>query len=155
MVNLSLRRCSSSKKKELPTGDQTIIQTRGSPLTSASLHSSPRRGFTSLFFHAVNLGDEDVILLLLLKYAKPTDYNSRDGHKNTAMHIAAKRGFVTVLGNLLKHCDTGVNAENDKKKTPLFYAAEAGHFGAIEALLKYPVVEQAKETAEHETAKPG
>jgi ankyrin repeat protein len=122
-----------------------------SSLDDCQLAFKSSAGFTSLFFQALYLIDENVILLLL-KYAKSTDYNSRDGQKNTAMHIAAKRGFVTVLENLLKHCDAGVNAENDKKETPLCWAAKASQLGAVEALLKCPEVEPAQKTAKHETA---
>ena len=65
--------------------------------------------------------------------------DEKDYAGNTPLHIAAKRGDITVVKYLL---DKGafVNSKNLNRETPLFFAAENHHKDVIDALIKHGAI---------------
>ncbi len=69
------------------------------------------------------------------------DVNAKDVTSFTALHIAANKGFLDCIEELIKFDHIDVNAANDKKNTPLHQAAHQGHTECVKSLLQFPSVD--------------
>ena len=61
--------------------------------------------------------------------------DEKDFVGNSALHIAARRGDIEIVRYLLSK-GAFVNAKNNNRETPLFYASENDHKDVIDALIK-------------------
>jgi ankyrin repeat protein len=55
--------------------------------------------------------------------------------KNSLLHLAAERGYVELLDDILKE-GIDVNASNNKDQSPIYLAAERGNLNVVKLLLK-------------------
>lgn len=69
----------------------------------------------------------------LLQHNAPL--NARDLAGNTALHLAASRGFKEVVRLLLEHPQTELNASNKEGLTPLHVAVESGFIKVVEVII--------------------
>ncbi|GET92422.1 hypothetical protein, conserved [Leishmania tarentolae] len=68
--------------------------------------------------------------------ARKADVNALNGpHRETALHVAARCGYVDVLSCLLA-AGADLNTRNARQETPLFVAAQAGRHEAVYLLLE-------------------
>ncbi len=67
--------------------------------------------------------------------------NIRGSSGYTALHWAARKGFVEIARALLRAPTLDCNIKNDKGNTPLLLAALEGHSGVIEELCRHPSIE--------------
>lgn len=61
--------------------------------------------------------------------------NVGEGDMETALRLAAQKGYVAVVDILIRHC-ADVHAVDKEKRTALMLAAEGGHHRVIETLLR-------------------
>ncbi|WP_375316602.1 ankyrin repeat domain-containing protein [Wolbachia endosymbiont (group A) of Colletes cunicularius] len=59
----------------------------------------------------------------------------KDSHDNTLLHIAARKGHLTVVEFLLEK-GADVSVANNSGKVPISYAAEGNHWNIVESLLR-------------------
>lgn len=55
--------------------------------------------------------------------------------KNTALHYAAKHGFLQIVKALLEEGEAKIDEKNTHQNTPLTLAAEQGHLNVVEYLV--------------------
>jgi serine/threonine-protein phosphatase 6 regulatory ankyrin repeat subunit B len=97
-------------------------------------------GLTPLH-HSVQNGQTEMMKLLLNK-GKPfvtfdyatVDYNRQCHFFEDLLCLATKSGHVETVQELLEHPRLDVNAEDNKKMTPLRYAIEAGNVDMVKVL---------------------
>ncbi len=63
------------------------------------------------------------------------DMNLRDSNGDTALHWAAYKGFVELIGLLTHTCPGAIDADDDYGQTPLHLAALRGNVDAVEYLV--------------------
>lgn len=78
-------------------------------------------------------GLENVINIQLA--AKDVDINAKSQGGNTALHLAAKNGYIKIVKTLLEN-GAGVNAQNHDGETPLHWAADNDHTEVVKVLLE-------------------
>ncbi|AWW50842.1 ankyrin repeat domain-containing protein [Wolbachia endosymbiont of Folsomia candida] len=61
--------------------------------------------------------------------------NKYGSDKNSLLHLAAERGYVELLDDILKE-GIDVNVSNNKDQSPIYLAAEKGHLNVVKLLLK-------------------
>ncbi|AWW50860.1 ankyrin repeat domain-containing protein [Wolbachia endosymbiont of Folsomia candida] len=61
--------------------------------------------------------------------------NKYGADKNSLLHLAAERGYVELLDDILKE-GINVNILNGKNQSPIYLAAEKGHLSVVKSLLK-------------------
>ena len=81
---------------------------------------------------AAKSGNPDMVTLLLRHEAK---FKEKDGDGWTALHFAAHHGHALVIEQLSDR-EIPSKATTAKKETPLHLAVAAGHFGAMDCLLR-------------------
>lgn len=54
----------------------------------------------------------------------------------TPLHVCALQGHENIVKYLLKQDGIKINAQDQQKCTPLFYACSAGHYSVAEILLQ-------------------
>lgn len=64
--------------------------------------------------------------------ARGASVNSRDLADNTPLHLAAGRGFVLIVEQLLTSPDVDLNAQNNEGSSPLHVAVESGFVDVVE-----------------------
>jgi FOG: Ankyrin repeat len=69
------------------------------------------------------------------------EVNAADDIQNTALHIAADRGFPRMVELLLRNPEVQINLKNHIGLTPLSKAAFGGHVEVVERLLARPELE--------------
>jgi len=97
-------------------------------------------GLTPLHYSVKN-GDTEMMKLLLNK-GKPfvtldyatLDYNGQSRFFEDLLCLATKSGHVETVQELLKHPKLDVNAEDNKKMTPFWYAIEEGNVDMVKVL---------------------
>lgn len=90
-------------------------------------------GRTPLHLAALS-GEVDAIPYLLKENA---DGNAKDNYGATACHLAARAGSESVILMLLNHGDHAIHPDlkDSTGRTPLSWAAEAGHAAVVQELL--------------------
>lgn len=81
-----------------------------------------------------NLNGKIEVVDFLLQNYFPID--KRDDEGNTALHLAAQIGSLSLVSHLLKR-NAGTNVRNRFGDSPLDKAAKRGHFNVAEFLLSY------------------
>eukprot|EP00792_Barthelona_sp_PAP020_P009330 TRINITY_DN3287_c0_g2_i1.p1 TRINITY_DN3287_c0_g2~~TRINITY_DN3287_c0_g2_i1.p1 ORF type:complete len:1043 (+),score=266.99 TRINITY_DN3287_c0_g2_i1:3-3131(+) len=84
---------------------------------------------------AVFYGDIAITRFLLSSGAKYKGLNIKGG--TTLLHFVARFGYLGIAKLLLQKYDLFVNSFDDRKQTPIFIAAEAGHGGCVRMLMDY------------------
>ena len=82
---------------------------------------------------AAEQGDLDTVNLLLDK-KKRGKLEERDGCGDTALNMAAFKGQVDVVNELVLGRQANVNTTDERKWTPLISAAYGGHVEVIQVL---------------------
>jgi hypothetical protein len=90
-------------------------------------------------FDAVCLGDATQAIALIQDPI--TDINKKNMYGHTALMLAARRGYTSVVEALLARQDCAVNQRDDFGRTALIKAADSGHIETIQALLDYPATD--------------
>ncbi|XP_014278504.1 putative ankyrin repeat protein RF_0381 [Halyomorpha halys] len=98
----------------------------------ADIEEMANNGKTPLI-SAVSEGHEDVVEALLNRGASL--HATDDGRGNTALHIAAKKGYLKIAEILLKHGHK-IDIKNSDGKTPLDEAIAGRHSSIINLLIK-------------------
>lgn len=100
---------------------------------------------------AVAQGREDIVDAML-SGAAGVDINAVDELQNTALQLAAKRGFVGIVERLLRHPACQVKLRNHLGWTALTQAAFAGHVEVLRRLLARPEIDVNAVDAQQQTA---
>ncbi|CAK0863502.1 unnamed protein product, partial [Prorocentrum cordatum] len=80
-------------------------------------------------------GDEGALLSLLQGGESP---DAADDFGLTALHVAAKKGHVAVVGHLVEaRADVNRRASGLRGETPAFYACKYGRAGVLSLLLRH------------------
>ncbi len=90
-------------------------------------------GVTALMYAALN--DNAQIAYILISHST-AHLDVRDKFGNTALHLAAQRGSLDVMRELLE-AKAPVDVPNHEGITPLMMAANNNHVEAVKLLLKY------------------
>ena len=86
--------------------------------------------------HHAAWGGSEVVVNLLLEKDDPTyDPDARDKEQRTALHIAAEKGYTSVVKLLLAH-KASINAKDKYEGTALYWAVSEGHNAVVELLLE-------------------
>lgn len=94
---------------------------------------NPENGYTALTY-AVEKNHIEIADLLLKNYANIDECNAEG---NSALMLAAYRGFTEIL-NLLLQYHANINLRNPKNGfSALMFAAQEGHIDAVNLLLQY------------------
>lgn len=91
-----------------------------------------RAGAYEDFFHAVEVDNDGALRQLL---ARGMDPNTLDPKGQHGLFLALRGGSAKVVGVLLQHSQTQVDAANAVGETPLMMAALRGHVDAMTALV--------------------
>lgn len=75
-------------------------------------------------------------LLQLASEYEGTDFKAIDPSGNSALHLAAAKGFPEIIQYLVEN-GANISAENDAHETPLLLAVKAGQLKAVEQLYEY------------------
>lgn len=128
---------SDSGRVQRPTRSQSSTQTqerasRGAQDINVRLNKYRSIGSFPLACAALNRDAEAVQILL----DEGADVDERDaGDGKTALHMVAAGGFDDIVSLLLEN-GADVNAEDDKRETPLSYAVSMRRVPVVEALLE-------------------
>jgi uncharacterized protein len=112
-------------------------------LVNAQLLEEPASGYKGnkgeTALHAAAEAGKSKTVDLLLK--KGADVNAQDAHGETALHAAASHSWIgsgdayaAVITTLMKHGAT-VDRQDDSGATPLTYAARAGNYDVVRAII--------------------
>ncbi|KAK9765884.1 ATP-dependent RNA helicase [Basidiobolus ranarum] len=102
-------------------------------LRPVKLDHKDDEGQTALHY-ACNFGQVKAAKLLIQAGA---DVNVKNNEGMTPLIIVAYNGFVSLSTLLLKHGKAKINSRDSTSKSALMMASYAGHFGVVEALIKY------------------
>ncbi|XP_032236532.1 serine/threonine-protein phosphatase 6 regulatory ankyrin repeat subunit A-like isoform X3 [Nematostella vectensis] len=94
------------------------------------------KGQTPLHYAAQN--DHSEVVALFLKH-KPDVMLQHNSEGSTCVHIAAMKGSVSVMKELIRFNASGILTTRNKSKyaTPLLLAASGGHKAVVEVLIGY------------------
>ena len=104
------------------------------------------KGQTAL--HRASWGGSARIVKMMLRYAAEaanTIAAEPDKDGNTALHVAAEKGFKSVVGELVNVSEC--TAKNDRGLGPLHYAAWSGSIKIVELLLQHSSKNEVKQTS--------
>ncbi|HXP13534.1 MAG TPA: ankyrin repeat domain-containing protein [Stellaceae bacterium] len=90
-------------------------------------------GYTALMYAAIN---NNVQIAYILLSHSTAHLDVRDKFGNTALHLAAQRGSLDVMRQLLD-AKAPIDMQNRQGITPLMMAANNGRTEAVKLLLKY------------------
>ena len=101
--------------------------------TSASINAAGYSGNTPL--HVAALSGYAAGVRVLLNYKANANLANHNGH--TPLHLAATKGFAETASMLLKYAPSiEVNALDNKGRTALLLASEAGYLAVVKLLLE-------------------
>ncbi|KAK3893875.1 hypothetical protein Pcinc_002317 [Petrolisthes cinctipes] len=89
-------------------------------------------GFPPL--HAAVLAGHLDVVRALIKAGAALDTSNEE--QDTILHLAAKKGYTSLVAYIISNCPTLLNAENEDLDTPLHLACKLGHEGAVQELLE-------------------
>ena len=112
-------------------------------LVNARLLKEPTFGYKGnqgeTALHAAAEGGHPTTVDILLK--KDAEVNAQDAHGETALHAAARLSWIgsgdnyaAVVSTLIKH-GAAVDGQDHDGATPLMYAAKAGNYDAVRAII--------------------
>ncbi|PFX27903.1 Ankyrin-3 [Stylophora pistillata] len=102
----------------------------------ADISALDNKGQTPLHYAAQN--DHSQVVTLFLNH-KPGVMMQQNAEGSTCVHIAAMKGSVSVIKELLKFNPSGITTARNKRKfaTPLLLAASGGHKVVVEVLIDH------------------
>lgn len=102
----------------------------------ADICALDNKGQTPLHYAAQN--DHSQVVTLFLNH-KPDVMMQQNAEGSTCVHIAAMKGSVSVIKELLKFNPSGITTARNKRKfaTPLLLAASGGHKIVVEVLIAH------------------
>lgn len=102
----------------------------------ADICALDNKGQTPLHYAAQN--DHSQVVAVFLKH-KPDVMMQQNAEGSTCVHIAAMKGSVAVIKELLKCNPSGITTARNKRKfaTPLLLAASGGHKVVVEVLIAH------------------
>jgi len=94
--------------------------------------ASRQYGRSTALLLALTFNSDNAMARLLVESG--AKLNQKDSRGNTELHVAAMRGFGSLVQPLVAH-GADVDAVNEDNRTPLYYAAKHGYRHAADALI--------------------
>jgi ankyrin repeat protein len=103
-------------------------------LWSQRVSNPPPANLNQLLYDATAMAEPEDVITLLAKGAMIVPIGER---MDTALHLAARRGFAVKL-EALASVESTVNIEDKYNRAPIAFAALKGHHECVQVLLKHP-----------------
>jgi ankyrin repeat protein len=130
--------------QELPV-NQTISPTSSIHTVAEPLWADESRPLSRVFcdrflLSAVNLHQTFIVSEIVARGDIDIDINVRSNYGQTALSIAAERGYIDIVTLLLSHPSIDVNAQDLDRQTALGWAIYNGRDQVVALLLQDPSV---------------